>query len=210
MARVSFASCVALAVGQVQHPIRHSMVDRINARNGGWEAMSPEENPLAKLSYDEIKGLMGLVMKNQSAEHSATTLSVGSIPDAFDGRTKFSSCQKAIRDQASCGSCWAFGAAETLTTNLCVLGQDVPVLSPQDLISCDASDHGCNGGTLLNAWSLSTTVAWFPMTVCHTLPQTAMSLPVLLAVAVPLDRPPSTSARWHIQCWTMMNRFRQQ
>jgi len=210
MARVSFASCVALAVGQVQHPIRHSMVDRINARNGGWEAMSPEENPLAKLSYDEIKGLMGLVMKNQSAEHSATTLSVGSIPDAFDGRTKFSSCQKAIRDQASCGSCWAFGAAETLTTNLCVLGQDVPVLSPQDLISCDASDHGCNGGTLLNAWSFIDNSGLVSDDCLPYSSAEAMSLPVLLAVAVPLDRPPSTSARWHIQCWTMMNRFRQQ
>lgn len=57
-----------------------------------------------------------------------------------------------VRDQAKCGSCWAFAAAETLTDNLCVLGGAVPVLSPQDLVSCDAKDHGCHGGTLPDAW----------------------------------------------------------
>lgn len=39
-----------------------------------------------------------------------------------------------------------------LTTNLCVLGRGNPVLSPQDLASCDSADHGCNGGTLPGAW----------------------------------------------------------
>jgi|ERR1712216_357794 len=46
----------------------------------------------------------------------------------------------------------AFAAAETLTDNLCVLGQDPPVLSPQDFVSCDKTDHACHGGTLPNVW----------------------------------------------------------
>jgi hypothetical protein len=71
---------------------------------------------------------------------------------SFDARTKWPSCKKAIRDQAQCGSCWAFAAAETLTDNLCVLGKAPPVLSPQDLVSCDKTDHGCHGGTLPSAW----------------------------------------------------------
>jgi len=33
-----------------------------------------------------------------------------------------------------------------------VLGQGDPVLSPQDLVSFDTADHGCNGGSVLNVW----------------------------------------------------------
>merc|ERR1719161_3139287 len=80
-------------------------------------------------------------------------ITVGDIPDAFDARQKWPSCQKPVRDQSKCGSCWAFGAAETLTDNLCVLGVSASVLSPQDLISCDSKDHACKGGTLPSAWS---------------------------------------------------------
>merc|ERR1719473_1175028 len=77
-----------------------------------------------------------------------------SVPSSFDGRVTFQSCQKAVRNQEHCGSCWAFAAAETLTTNLCVLepGQTVPVLSPQDLVACDTSNYGCGGGNLNLVW----------------------------------------------------------
>jgi cathepsin B len=33
-----------------------------------------------------------------------------------------------------------------------VLGKSPPVLSPQNLVSCDSADHGCQGGTLPSAW----------------------------------------------------------
>ena len=33
-----------------------------------------------------------------------------------------------------------------------MLGKAPPVLSPQNLVSCDKTDHGCHGGTLPSAW----------------------------------------------------------
>ena len=39
-----------------------------------------------------------------------------------------------------------------MSTNLCVLGVANEVLSPQDLVSCDKTDHACHGGTLPGAW----------------------------------------------------------
>jgi len=133
--------------------ITGARVQRINAGNHSWVAHNPETNPLRHLSTQQLQGLMGLRSYHPLAiESNASNLGLGSIPTSFDARTKWPSCQQPIRDQASCGSCWAFAAAETLTDNLCVLGSTTPVLSPQELVSCDTADHGCSGGTLMNVW----------------------------------------------------------
>jgi cathepsin B len=145
-----FAGLYGLCGG---HPISQEIVDAVNKNQAGWVAEDPEKNVFAGRSVDEIRGLMGLKDYDKKPQVSAGAgVDVADIPDAFDARTQWPSCKAPIRDQAHCGSCWAFGAAETLTDNLCVLGLDPPVLSPQDLISCDMTDHACKGGTLPDAW----------------------------------------------------------
>jgi len=74
-------------------------------------------------------------------------------PDAFDTRTQWPKCIHAIRNQARCGSCWAFAASEVLSDRYCIKGKDEGVLSPQYLVSCDFSDYGCQGGYLTNSWA---------------------------------------------------------
>lgn len=155
---VVLVSICTVAGSKEYSPIRQSLVDRINDRhargNSTWTAAAARHNRFVNFSLDELRALMGLqVESDRSRSGSNFEVGAASIPASFDGRTEFSSCQKAIRDQAGCGSCWAFAASETLTTNLCVLGTGNPILSPQDLISCDTSDRGCSGGSLLNVWN---------------------------------------------------------
>ncbi|KAK8566229.1 hypothetical protein V6N13_021304 [Hibiscus sabdariffa] len=52
-----------------------------------------------------------------------------------------------------CGSCWAFGAVETLTDRFCThFGQNIP-LSVNDLLACcEDCGSGCDGGFPLVAW----------------------------------------------------------
>jgi len=58
-----------------------------------------------------------------------------------------------IRDQQRCGSCWAFSASEVLSDRVAIATKKAsPVLSPEDMVSCDKSDMGCQGGMLPNAW----------------------------------------------------------
>ncbi|THD18209.1 Cathepsin B endopeptidase [Fasciola hepatica] len=60
-----------------------------------------------------------------------------------------------IRDQSSCGSCWAFGAVEAMSDRVCIHsnGQMKPHLSARDLTSCCRTcGFGCKGGYPALAW----------------------------------------------------------
>jgi len=57
-----------------------------------------------------------------------------------------------VKDQGYCGSCWAFSVTEQLESDsMRQLGTDY-VLAPQQLVSCDTNDSGCNGGWPTNAY----------------------------------------------------------
>ncbi|KAL9644504.1 hypothetical protein ABK040_009368 [Willaertia magna] len=77
-----------------------------------------------------------------------------SIPSSFDSRIQWPGCIHPISNQEQCGSCWAFSATEVLSDRFCIAtqGKINVTLSPQNLVSCDYNDQGCNGGLLQNAW----------------------------------------------------------
>lgn len=58
-----------------------------------------------------------------------------------------------IKNQGACGSCWAFATVEQIETAIAIkTGAPPPVLSEQQLVSCDRSDGGCMGGDALTAY----------------------------------------------------------
>lgn len=79
------------------------------------------------------------------------------IPDSFDSRQQWPNCPtiKEIRDQGSCGSCWAFGAVEAMSDRICIAssGKVNVHISSEDLLSCCSScGMGCDGGFPPAAW----------------------------------------------------------
>ena len=71
------------------------------------------------------------------------------IPPQFDSREEWPMCNiKAIRNQGSCGSCWAFGAAEAFSDRYCIAkNASTPVVfSPGYMVSCYTNLFGCDGG----------------------------------------------------------------
>jgi len=81
------------------------------------------------------------------------------VPDSFDPRDQWGAmCPSLyeIRDQGSCGSCWAFGGAEAMTDRACIqsAGAMQIDLSVEDVLSCcKTCGMGCNGGYTATTWS---------------------------------------------------------
>jgi len=57
-----------------------------------------------------------------------------------------------VKDQKQCGSCWAFSATEAVETAVLMAGKPQQILAPQQIVSCDKKDDGCNGGDTITAY----------------------------------------------------------
>jgi len=61
-----------------------------------------------------------------------------------------------VKDQAQCGSCWAFSATENIESVWMIAKnlnqQTMKPLAPQQIVDCDKSDGGCNGGDTITAF----------------------------------------------------------
>ena len=53
-----------------------------------------------------------------------------------------------VKDQKSCGSCWAFSAVSALESFMKIKGFEVDRLSEQELVDCSKENFGCNGGLM--------------------------------------------------------------
>ncbi|KHN84702.1 Cathepsin B-like cysteine proteinase 6 [Toxocara canis] len=135
------------------------LVDYVNRNQNLWRAKLNKKF----MSYsDRVKyGLMGVNnvrLSVKAKKHlSPTRFYDMYIPEAFDAREKWDMCPslKAIRDQSSCGSCWAFGAVEAMSDRICIAshGKIQVYLSADDLLSCCGScGFGCYGGDPMAAW----------------------------------------------------------
>ncbi|KAG5055987.1 hypothetical protein JHK85_008497 [Glycine max] len=71
------------------------------------------------------------------------------VDDDMDCQTNF-----LIKDQGHCGSCWAFGAVESLSDRFCIHFDVNISLSVNDLLACCGflCGSGCDGGYPLYAW----------------------------------------------------------
>jgi len=132
-----------------QPAISQSLTEKLKRAGTPWEVVDYEENIFKGWTIEDVKAILMTekvpLIKADDYEEVNNFEFNPTLPENFDGRDKFGKCIHAIRDQGHCGSCWAHGASEALSDRFCIAGKDV-ILSPQDLVSCDPNDKGCNGG----------------------------------------------------------------
>jgi len=130
------------------------MIHYINSLNTTWKA---GRNFHEKIPISYFKGLMGVRRDGNYRLAEAVHIVPNSIPDSFDSREQWPNCPtiKEIRDQGSCGSCWAHGAVEAMSDRICIHsnGNQNVHISVQDLNTCCFScGMGCDGGFPAAAW----------------------------------------------------------
>jgi len=58
-----------------------------------------------------------------------------------------------VKNQASCGSCWAFSATAAMESEHAIKTGDLISLSEEELVQCDhLGSNGCNGGSMEGAF----------------------------------------------------------
>lgn len=134
------------------------IAEEVNSKQTSWTAQAPGR--FHKLTLEEVKGFMGTRLDDIENVAKLPKANVENVaaPDAFDSRTQWPNCQsiQEVRDQSTCGSCWAFGAVEAMSDRHCISSnqQDQTRVSSEDLLDCCYScGQGCNGGYPSSAWS---------------------------------------------------------
>lgn len=141
-----------VAMAAASHPINSDMVKTIKAKTSLWQPHDTESNPLNQYTHEQLLAMLGTYIVPSNKQYPGSQ--VVDTPSDFDARTQWPSYVHAIRDQQQCGSCWAFGASEAFSDRFAIASQGKinVVLSPEDLVSCDTNDYGCNGGYMDMAW----------------------------------------------------------
>jgi len=121
-------------------------MDRIQSRNSAvfgltkYSDMSPEEFKSTLLGYN----------RPESRQENVGVLesSAVNVPQTLDWRTQ--NMVTPVKDQGQCGSCWAFSVTENIESMYCMKNKidctSFPPLAPQEIVDCDTTDQGCNGG----------------------------------------------------------------
>ena len=136
-----------------EHSMRASIfentLDRIAAKRAAGD-LTAGVTKFSDLTRAEFKQKY-LTYKPVDATRRAAALKVevhngtlSAAPTSFDWRAK--SAVTPVKDQGQCGSCWAFSATEQIESQWYLAGNSLTSFAPQQIVSCDKTDAGCNGG----------------------------------------------------------------
>ncbi|KAM9368342.1 cathepsin S [Phaethornis superciliosus] len=111
-------------------------------------------NHLADMTSREVSALLTGLQVAPQKKLSSPSRRHGrdQLPEQMDWRDQ--GCVTPVKNQGSCGSCWAFSAVGALEAQVKLKTGKLVSLSPQNLVDCSTTygNQGCSGGFMTNAF----------------------------------------------------------
>merc|ERR1711865_624518 len=130
--------------------------ETINSGNHGWTAQAPSKFA----NSDDATAYLGAFVPGDAKFEEPNVVELppinSDLPAEFDSMTKWPQCSVIgnVRDQSSCGSCWAFASVSSFESRRCIATGEDTKFSPEDTAFCQpifGAGNGCNGGN--SAWN---------------------------------------------------------
>ncbi|RXM91765.1 Tubulointerstitial nephritis antigen-like [Acipenser ruthenus] len=137
--------------------VEADMINAINRGDYGWRAGNYSQ--FWGMSLDEgIRYRLGTNNPSRTVRNMneiKTNLENVFLPYYFNAADKWPGKIHEPLDQGNCAASWAFSTAAVASDRISIqsMGHMTPMLSPQNLISCDTRNQGgCRGGQIDGAW----------------------------------------------------------
>merc|ERR1712072_407999 len=128
-----------------------NMIRDFNQNKAATEGYTMGINQFTDFTHAEYRELLGY---NASAKkpNPVAVLDTSNLDASVDWTTK--GAVTPVKNQASCGSCWAFSTTGAMEGALAIKNKKLVSLSEQELVDCAGSygNNGCNGGLMDNGF----------------------------------------------------------
>jgi C1A family cysteine protease len=121
------------------------LIQQLNENSNGGATYAL--NSFADLTPEEFKSYYcGYVPSGKTDIEELELPANIEAPSTFDWISKGKTTP--VKNQEQCGSCWAFSATENIESVWLIAKSpsNFQPLAPQQIVDCDKSDGGCNGG----------------------------------------------------------------
>lgn len=119
-------------------------LDMIRKHNSMGKSWKMGENQFTDLTFEEFQSsyLIEEPIKNTVTKDAVPNLECGNVDWRKKGKVS------RVKDQGSCGSCWAFSTTGSLESAYAIFKDENLEFSEQELVDCTQpyGNYGCNGG----------------------------------------------------------------
>ena len=112
----------------------HKHIEEVNSNPAStYKAAHNFSSDYTKEEYQTLLGLRGIPLPEFELEVDDEEIAEN-LPISWDWRDK--GMVTPVKNQGSCGSCWAFSAIEAIESGWMINGNEMEIMSTQELIDC--------------------------------------------------------------------------